>query len=97
MLRPITIPALFLSSYCVAQTPVKPAFDAVSIRPGSGRAVAVNGMLIVGMMRGGPGTRDPERFTGNTVTLRDLVLSAYGVRRQQLAGPGWIENVGLRH
>jgi uncharacterized protein (TIGR03435 family) len=94
MLRPIAIPALFLSSYCVAQPPAKPVFEVVSIRPGSGRPVDVKGMLIVGMMRGGPGTPDPERFTANTVILRDLVLSAYGVSRQQLAGPGWIETTG---
>ena len=94
MLRPIAIPALFLSSYCVAQPPTKPVFEAVSIRPGSGRPVEVKGMLIVGMMQGGPGTPDPERLTGNSVSLRDLVLSAYGVSRQQLAGPGWIETTG---
>ena len=90
-MRPIAISALFLSSQCFAQPPGKPAFEAVSIRPGSGRPVDVKGMLVVGMMRGGPGTPDPERLTGNSVTLRDLMLSAYAVPRQQLAGPGWIE------
>jgi uncharacterized protein (TIGR03435 family) len=91
MLRPIAIPALLLSNYCLAQPPAKPMFEAVSIRPGSGRPVEVKGMPIVGMMRGGPGTPDPERLTGNSVTLRDLLLSAYFVRPQQLAGPGWID------
>lgn len=80
MRRPIAISALFLSSQCFAQPPDKPVFEAVSIRPGSGRPVDVKGMLIVGMMRGGPGTPDPERLTGNSMTLRDLILSAYTQR-----------------
>jgi uncharacterized protein (TIGR03435 family) len=40
-------------------------------------------------MSGGPGTDDPERFTSN-VTLKSLLLRAYGVKDYQLLGPGWL-------
>lgn len=93
MLREIIGSVLLIapSSLCLAQETAKPAFEVISIRPGTGRPVTVNGMQIVGAMRGGPGSSDPERFTGNSVSLRDLVLSAYGINRHQLSGPGWIE------
>lgn len=67
------------------------AFDVVSIRPGTGRPVTLNGMQVVGVIQGGPGSSNPGRLTANSVSLRDLVLTAYGVTRRQLAGPGWIE------
>jgi uncharacterized protein (TIGR03435 family) len=92
MLRPIAIPLALIPafSFCLAQE-AKPEFEVVSIRPGSDKPVVVNGMAIVGAMQGGPGSSDPERLTGNSVALRDLVLRAYGVNLHQLSGPGWIE------
>jgi uncharacterized protein (TIGR03435 family) len=44
---------------------------------------------------GGPGTKDPERFTATCAVLRDLLYRAYRVRGddylEQLSGPGWID------
>jgi uncharacterized protein (TIGR03435 family) len=42
---------------------------------------------------GGPGSRDPERFTFTRADLRDLLFLAYGVKyyREQISGPGWID------
>lgn len=42
---------------------------------------------------GGPGSRDPERFTFTGADLRDLLFLAYGVKyyREQISGPGWID------
>ena len=41
--------------------------------------------------RGGPGTDDPERLTWSNVTLTGLLTSAYGVRREQISGPSWMQ------
>jgi len=43
-------------------------------------------------MRGGPGTTDPERMTWSGATLQALLISAYGVKTDQILGPGWIES-----
>lgn len=55
MLRPSALVVMITvaAAFGLAQPPAKPEFEAVSIRPGSGRPTAVNGMLIVGMLRGG--------------------------------------------
>jgi uncharacterized protein (TIGR03435 family) len=43
---------------------------------------------------GGPGTRDPERFTFGGAGWRDLLGLAYGLEdaQQQISGPGWIDS-----
>jgi uncharacterized protein (TIGR03435 family) len=43
-------------------------------------------------MRGGPGTADPERMTWSGATLQALLISAYGVKTDQISGPGWLES-----
>jgi uncharacterized protein (TIGR03435 family) len=98
MLRPVVAPFVLVAAFslCLAREAAKPEFEVVSIRPGSDRPVMVNGMAVVGAMQGGPGSSDPERLTGNSVVLRDLVLRAYGVNLHQLSGPGWIETTPLR-
>jgi uncharacterized protein (TIGR03435 family) len=75
-----------------AQQPTpKPEFEVASIRPGSGKPTTLpNGMQVIGAMQGGPGSPDPERLTGNSVSLRSLLLSAYSVQNLQIVGPDWI-------
>jgi uncharacterized protein (TIGR03435 family) len=41
---------------------------------------------------GGPGTSDPGRITRSGVTLRDLMMNAYDVKRYQVSGPSWTES-----
>jgi uncharacterized protein (TIGR03435 family) len=41
-------------------------------------------------LRGGPGTKDPERMTATGITLQRLVAAAYGVLADQVSGPAWI-------
>jgi len=41
-------------------------------------------------MRGGPGTADPERITWTGATLNGILIAAYGVKADQIAGPGWL-------
>ncbi len=42
---------------------------------------------------GGPGTKDPGRFTFNRADLRDLIFRAYGLEdyQAQITGPSWID------
>lgn len=70
----------------------KPSFDVVSIRPGNGQPTTLpNGMRVLGAMQGGPESPDPERLTGNSVSLKSLMLRAYAVKSYQISGPSWID------
>lgn len=84
--------AVLAAAAVLAQQPApKPEFEVASIRPGSMKpATLPNGMQVIGAMQGGPGSPDPERLTGNSVSLRSLLLSAYAVQNLQIAGPDWI-------
>lgn len=42
-------------------------------------------------LRGGPGSRDPGRIDWTRVTLTGLLVRTYGLRRDQIAGPGWLD------
>ncbi len=93
---PVTL-VILATTFCLAQDaapdPVaKPAFEVVSIRPGSGKpTVFPSGIRVIGGVQGGPGSPDPERYGGNSVALRGLIQTAYGMKRDQVSGPGWID------
>lgn len=40
-------------------------------------------------MRGGPGSNDPTRFTVSFTNFQGLLIYAYGLRYDQIAGPPW--------
>jgi uncharacterized protein (TIGR03435 family) len=44
--------------------------------------------------QGGPGSRDPERFSGRGMPLRLYLCMAYAVAdcQAQISGPGWIDS-----
>jgi uncharacterized protein (TIGR03435 family) len=71
------------------QTPTSNlSFEVASVKPSGPQSVRGSS--------GGPGTRDPERFTYSGAVLRDLLFNAYlqtGVDgyRDQISGPGWID------
>lgn len=76
------IPAILLgASFANAQN----QFEAASVKPSGPRSVR--------MSRGGPGTRDPERYSYSRAVLRDLVFTAYGLQEynEQITGPGWVD------
>jgi uncharacterized protein (TIGR03435 family) len=77
------------------QEPLRPSFDAVSIRPGAMRAAQCpdKPLRAIGIACGGPGTSDPGRYTGHSVQLKSVILRAFGVRAFQLIGPDWIATV----
>jgi uncharacterized protein (TIGR03435 family) len=71
-----------------AQTPAKPEFEVASIKPspeptGGGRMMRMGG-------RGGPGSKDPTRYTAQGMTMMDLLTVAYHVKRYQISGPEWL-------
>jgi uncharacterized protein (TIGR03435 family) len=71
-----------------AQTPAKPEFEVASIKPspesgGRGPMMRMGG-------RGGPGSKDPTRYTAQGMTMMDLLTVAYHVKRYQISGPEWL-------
>ncbi len=71
------------------QTPAPPLrFEVASVKP----VAASSGGPGANIMRGGPGTSDPERITFISVTLKRLLMAAYGVEPDQVAGPGWLDS-----
>jgi len=64
---------------------VKPAAPPVSVRVENGY------MVVTGATSGGPGSKDPGRFTGTSICLFDLIREAYRVRPFQITGPAWLK------
>lgn len=61
------------------------AFDVASVKispPDAPRPYTISG---------GPGTRDVSRFRARHTTMEYLLQRAYGVQRDQIAGPSWIK------
>jgi uncharacterized protein (TIGR03435 family) len=68
-------------------TQTQPTFEVASVKQVDPDSEVLGG----NMMRGGPGTTDPERIAFGGVTLRRLIMAAYGVNHlDEIAGPGWI-------
>jgi uncharacterized protein (TIGR03435 family) len=63
--------------------PEAPAFEVASVRPA---APPSSGKFQVSL------GSQPGRVNYRLVTVRDLLQRAYGLRRQQVAGPDWIDN-----
>jgi uncharacterized protein (TIGR03435 family) len=98
MLR-VLIPALLLALLvCTAHAQsvdAKAEFDVASVKPAAPPvSVSVAGggnMMVMGAMSGGPGSKDPGRFTGTAICLFDLIRTAYRVRPFQITGPAWLK------
>ncbi len=61
------------------------SFEVASVKPARPDAA--------GMLRGGPGTADPEAFTIESFALKDLITYfSFHLRAFQVSGPAWIEN-----
>jgi uncharacterized protein (TIGR03435 family) len=92
MLRAILgagLAVLLTSSAAWAQTAENsPAFEVASVKPA---APIVGNRVMVGM-RGGPGSSDPGQITYNNVTVKNLLMNAYGVKGFQISGPGWLDS-----
>jgi len=67
------------ASLAAAQT-----FDVASVKPAAPESRYA--------MKGGPGTSDPGQITYSKVTLKSLLLKAYGIGWYQLAAPSWVDD-----
>jgi len=81
--------AVFTSCAALAQTAENsPAFEVASVKP----AAPITGNRIQVMMRGGPGSPDPGQITYSNVTVKNVLMNAYGVKGFQISGPGWLDS-----
>lgn len=71
-----------------AQKVEGPTFEVASIKPA---APMQPGMMRMGR-GGGPGTTDPGQVTMTNMSLKDVIVNAYGVKRYQVSGPDWIDS-----
>jgi uncharacterized protein (TIGR03435 family) len=65
-----------------------PTFEVASVKPAEPQAT---GRISVGM-RGGPGTPDPGQITYTNVSLKNVLMNAYGVKGYQINGPKWLDS-----
>jgi uncharacterized protein (TIGR03435 family) len=85
MLRAITGAGLVVFACCAA---FAQTFEVASVKP----AAPITGNRIQVMMRGGPGTPDPGQITYTNVTVKNVLMNAYGVKGFQISGPSWLES-----
>jgi uncharacterized protein (TIGR03435 family) len=64
------------------------SFEVASVKPAAPMQV---GRMMSGS-RGGPGTPDPGHLTYTNISLKNLVVNAFGVKGYQVSGPGWLES-----
>lgn len=69
------------------QTPPKPEFEVASVRGPTSPEFNV--------MKGGPGTSDPEHISFTHVALRTIVLRAFGLKVNELVGPDWLLDTNI--
>lgn len=87
--RPVLTAGLLI--YAVGQLsaqPTTPKFEVASVRRAAPPQV---GTGVHDTARGGPGTADPSQVAYTNLRLKDLLLTAYGVKGYQIAGPEWLE------
>jgi uncharacterized protein (TIGR03435 family) len=91
--------ALLVAASCAAfaqTTGATPSFEVATIKPAVPPVMGVGrggGMTMAFRMgaRGGPGTSDPGQITYTGMTVKRLLVAAYGVKTYQVTGPTWID------
>lgn len=81
--------AALFTAFAAAQT-----FEVATIKPAAPDRFRANlDPAAEAMIRfqGGPGTSTPTRLTYSGVTLQMMLARAYGVTREQVSGPDWID------
>ncbi len=64
-------------------------FEVASVKP-SAPPAAPNASMRFFAPSGGPGTKDPGRYTANGTTIYNLLMQAYKVLPYQVSAPDWI-------
>ena len=82
---------IFICCLAYGQAPDKSlTFEAASVKPDplvpNGR-----GMIMLQGPSGGPGSNDPGRIHYPHMTLKDLLMNAYDVKRFQISGPDLLD------
>ena len=67
--------------------PAQVSFEVASVK------LSAPGQNMGNLYQGGPGTADPTRFTATNVVLGGLLMRAFGVQRDQLTSPDWVNTV----
>lgn len=81
----LTAIVILLADFALGQeASVKPSFEVVSVRPGTGDDGSLGGF------QGGPGSSDPGRFTARGLPLQTLMQLAFHVKSYQISAPDWI-------
>jgi uncharacterized protein (TIGR03435 family) len=87
----------FTSCVAFAQTPgATPAFEVATIKPAAPPETSMGrgGGMIMGLRmgsRGGPGTSDPGQIAYSGMSMKILLVNAYGVKNYQVSGPSWMD------
>jgi uncharacterized protein (TIGR03435 family) len=81
--RMIIASSFLLAGVCLADGPT---FDAASVKLSDPDARPPFGFS------GGPGSNDPGRFRANHVRMSALLMRAFGVSSDQIAGPAWLRD-----
>ena len=69
-----------------AQAPTEQlTFEVASVHPSAAAGLSIHRVR----RSGGPGTRDPERFTCERCSLSSLLVQAFRIRSYLLSGPSW--------
>jgi len=63
------------------------SFEVASVKAAAPQG---NGRMMMGG-GGGPGTRDPGRYTMTNMPLKMLLAQAYDLKQHQVTGPAWLE------
>lgn len=91
----LAIGVLILRAAFGQATTERLTFDVASIKPFSppqpGAGGGRGGGFFFGR-GGGPGTPDPGRVNWTGASLRDLLTTAYDVKRYQVTGPAWLDS-----
>lgn len=91
--------ALMAFTSCAAftqTTGATPSFEVASIKPAAPPETSMGrgGGMIIGIRmgaRGGPGTSDPGQITYSGMSIKTLLVNAYGVKNYQVTGPEWMD------
>ncbi len=88
--------AILASSMAFGQnTEPRPSFEVASVKVAEAPKPDAQGrMFIMRGCRGGPGTNEPGQLTCTNTPLRQLVITAYGLKNYQVEGPAWLDTDG---
>jgi uncharacterized protein (TIGR03435 family) len=99
-MQPVHICAALLAiASCAAfaqTTAATPSFEVATVKPAAPPATSMGpggGMRIAIRMgaRGGPGTADPGQMMYSGMSMKSLLVNAYGVKTYQVSGPNWMD------